>query len=132
MYGGGAVRGRSWNQMEDPLLFSLAVLTILGTPGPTNTLLATSGGAVGVKASLPLVPAEAAGYLIAIVAIGLALGAVVSAALARLLSGMVYGVSLADPLTLLIVPALLGGVALAASLVPARRAAATSPADVLK
>lgn len=65
--------------MEDPFLFSLAVLTILGTPGPTNTLLATSGAAVGVRASLPLVPAEAAGYLIAILAIGLALGPVVAA-----------------------------------------------------
>lgn len=60
--------------MEDPLLFVLAVLTILGTPGPTNTLLATAGAAAGIRASLPLVPAEAAGYLIAILALGLALG----------------------------------------------------------
>jgi threonine/homoserine/homoserine lactone efflux protein len=65
--------------MEDPILFVLAVLTILGTPGPTNTLLATSGAAAGVRASLPLVPAEAAGYLIAILAIGLALGPAVAA-----------------------------------------------------
>jgi threonine/homoserine/homoserine lactone efflux protein len=65
--------------MEDPTLFVLAVLTILGTPGPTNTLLATSGATAGLRASLPLVPAEAAGYLIAILAIGLALGPVVAA-----------------------------------------------------
>jgi len=65
--------------MEDPLLFALAVLTILGTPGPTNTLLATSGAAVGARASLPLVPAEAAGYLIAILTLGLALGPAVAA-----------------------------------------------------
>jgi len=46
--------------MDDPLLFALAVLTILGTPGPTNTLLATAGATGGLRRSLPLVPAEAA------------------------------------------------------------------------
>ena len=65
--------------MEDPLLFVLAVLTILGTPGPTNTLLATSGAAAGARASLALVQAEAAGYLIAILTLGLVLGPVVAA-----------------------------------------------------
>jgi threonine/homoserine/homoserine lactone efflux protein len=65
--------------MEDPLLFALTVLTILGTPGPTNTLLATSGAAAGFRASLRLVPAEAAGYLIAILTLGLILGPVVAA-----------------------------------------------------
>ena len=65
--------------MEDPLLFVLAVLAILGTPGPTNTLLATSGAAAGARASLALVPAEAAGYLIAILTLGLALGPAVAA-----------------------------------------------------
>ncbi|MBB3769786.1 threonine/homoserine/homoserine lactone efflux protein [Angulomicrobium tetraedrale] len=69
--------------MTDPVLFVLAVLAILATPGPTNTLLATAGAAVGWRRALPLVPAEAAGYLIAISAIsaiGLALGPVVAAA----------------------------------------------------
>lgn len=64
--------------MEDPLLFALTVLTILGTPGPTNTLLATAGAAAGFRASLRLVPAEAAGYLIAILTLGLVLGPVVA------------------------------------------------------
>lgn len=64
--------------MEEPFLFVLAVLAILGTPGPTNTLLATSGATAGVRASLPLVPAEAAGYLIAILVLGLVLGPVVA------------------------------------------------------
>lgn len=64
--------------MQDPVLFALTVLLILGTPGPTNTLLATGGGTVGFRRALPLVPAEALGYLISILAIGLALGPVIA------------------------------------------------------
>ena len=60
--------------MQDPVLFTLTVLFILGTPGPTNTLLATAGGTVGFRRALPLVPAEAGGYLITILLVGLALG----------------------------------------------------------
>ncbi len=65
--------------MENPLLFALTVLTILGTPGPTNTLLATSGATVGIRRSLPLIPAETAGYLTSILTLGLVLGPVVAA-----------------------------------------------------
>lgn len=60
--------------MQDPLLFTLAVLAILGTPGPTNTLLATSGALVGFRRSLPLVLAEIGGYLLAIAVLHVVLG----------------------------------------------------------
>ena len=60
--------------MQDPLLFSLTVLTILGTPGPTNTLLATGGASVGFRRALLLIPAEGAGYLISILTWGLLVG----------------------------------------------------------
>jgi threonine/homoserine/homoserine lactone efflux protein len=65
--------------MQDPLFFALAVLAILGTPGPTNTLLATSGALVGARRSLPLILAEVAGYLLAIGCLHLVLGAVLAA-----------------------------------------------------
>lgn len=52
--------------MTDPLLFLLALLSLLLTPGPTNTLLATSGAAGGLRVALRLVPAEVAGYAIAV------------------------------------------------------------------
>ncbi|MBL6455730.1 lysine transporter LysE [Belnapia sp. T6] len=66
--------------MEDPILFALAVLAVLGTPGPTNTLLATAGATVGFRRALWLIPAEAAGYCIAILTLGLMLGPVLAAA----------------------------------------------------
>ena len=65
--------------MTDPVLFILAVLSLLATPGPTNTLLATSGATVGVRRSLMLLVAELGGYLISIAVLRIVLGPVIAA-----------------------------------------------------
>jgi len=59
--------------MIESWFFLVVVATILLTPGPTNTLLAASGIQQGFRASLPLIPAEAIGYLSAIVCWGVLL-----------------------------------------------------------
>jgi threonine/homoserine/homoserine lactone efflux protein len=64
--------------VENPTVFALTVLAILATPGPTNSLLATAGAANGWRRSLPLVPAEAAGYLTTILTVGLLLSPAVA------------------------------------------------------
>lgn len=57
-------------------MFIGLVVTILLTPGPTNTLLASAGIQAGVKQSLKLIPAEVMGYLIAITSWGILLESV--------------------------------------------------------
>ena len=52
--------------MADPTVFALAVLAVLATPGPTNTLMAVAGATLGVSRGLKLIPAEVAGYLTSI------------------------------------------------------------------
>ena len=63
---------------------------------------------------------------------GLVIGLVVAAGLSQLLSGLLYGVPALDPLTFLVVPVVLGVVALAASWIPARRVARISPVGALR
>ena len=57
-------------------LFVSLVMAILLTPGPTNTLLASSGIESGFKKSLTLIPVEALGYVIAISIWGIAIDTV--------------------------------------------------------
>ena len=60
------------------LTFFAATYFLLAVPGPTNTLLATSGAGIGVARSLHLLAAELCGYLLSIVLLRTALGPIVS------------------------------------------------------
>ncbi|MEZ0002984.1 LysE family translocator [Sinorhizobium fredii] len=62
-----------------PLTFALAILLLLATPGPTNTLLWLSGAAVGMRRSLPLLLGELAGYLTVIVPVAVLAAPLLSA-----------------------------------------------------
>ncbi len=64
--------------------------------------------------------------------VGIGLGLAGALAFTRVLGRLLFGVSATDPLTFLLVPALLAAVALAASAVPARRAALIDPHAALK
>ena len=63
---------------------------------------------------------------------GLALGIAGAVALSRVLSGLVYGVPLLDPLTFVGVPALLCLIGVLACAAPAWRAASVAPAETLR
>ncbi|MEJ2503537.1 MAG: ABC transporter permease [Gemmatimonadota bacterium] len=63
---------------------------------------------------------------------GIALGGVAALAVARLIRGLLFGVSAADPANLAAVAVLITAVVGLASVIPARRAASVEPADVLR
>ena len=63
---------------------------------------------------------------------GIGLGAIAALASAKVIEGLVFGVSATDPLTLAAVAAALALVALAASLVPAWKASRLDPLKVLR
>ena len=68
----------------------------------------------------------------ALALMGIAAGAVLSLAMTRLISGMLFGISATDPLTFVAVGAILGTVAFLANYLPARRASKVDPVVALR
>jgi len=66
------------------------------------------------------------------VTVGVTLGITGAAVSVRVLRGLVYGVSAADPLTFIAVPVVVTAVAVLAAAVPARRASRVDPVTVLR
>ncbi|MFC1660303.1 ADOP family duplicated permease [Gemmatimonadota bacterium] len=67
-----------------------------------------------------------------LVAVGAFLGWALSLGLAQTIRSFLYGVTALDPVTFIGVPLVLGGVALAAAIIPARRASRVNPVTALK
>jgi ABC-type antimicrobial peptide transport system permease subunit len=72
------------------------------------------------------------GQALAVVALGGIVGLAAAVALARVIRVFLFGVSPADPVTLVGIPLLLGSVALVAALIPARRASLVNPVEALR
>jgi predicted permease len=72
------------------------------------------------------------GHGLALVTIGIAIGVGAAFGVSRLLGGLLFGISSTDPLTFIGVPLALGAMAIAASYLPASRAARTDPSRALQ
>jgi predicted permease len=90
--------------------------------GVRMALGATRGSVIGLVLRQAAVPLAA----------GVVLGLVAAAALTRVLQAQLFGVSARDPLTLAGAAVLLACVGLAASVIPARRAASVDPTHALR
>jgi len=65
-------------------------------------------------------------------AFGVVIGIAASLGVTRLMSSLLFGISSSDPLTFIVVAALLSAVALLASYIPARRALGVDPMVALR
>jgi putative ABC transport system permease protein len=66
------------------------------------------------------------------VGVGVVVGVLAAAGGARLLRGLIYGVSATDPATFVAVPVIVVAVAVLAAAIPARRASRVDPVAVLR
>jgi predicted permease len=112
------------------------LLAVVGIYGVTAYTVAQRTREIGIRIALGARPGDVLGLVVrqgaGLTALGVAAGLAAALGLARLLSGMLYGVSAADPLTFAAITALLAGASLAATIVPARRAARVNPVIALK
>ncbi len=91
---------------------------------------------IGIRAALGASHAEIVRLVLRqgmkLTAIGMAAGLATALVLTRLMAGLLYGVRPADPITLLAVTLLMGGIALLACYIPARRATSVDPVVALR
>ena len=119
-------------------LFAATALALasMGLYGVMSQLVAVRRREIGVRMAL----GARAGQILrsfvaqaaALTGAGIVVGLGGGLALARFMTSLIFGIRPVDPLTFAIVPALLAAVALAAALVPARRAAALDPMRTLR
>jgi len=103
------------------------VLSALGVYAAMEQLTSARLLEIGIRIALGARPADVVtlvvGHAVALTAVGVAIGVVLAPAALKLVSGLLFGVGPYSLTTLLAVSALLGGVSVAASAIPAVRAA---------
>ncbi|MBA2743781.1 MAG: FtsX-like permease family protein, partial [Chthoniobacterales bacterium] len=112
------------------------VLAAIGIYGVIAYSVAQRTREIGIRMALGAQRTQMLGMILrqslALVVIGLALGLLVSLGVTRLMASMLYGVGATDVSTYMLVMLLLGGAALLASYIPARRAMKVDPMVALR
>jgi putative ABC transport system permease protein len=133
-------RSMSWRRFSTVLMVCFAALalalTCVGIYGVASYSVSQRVQEIGVRIALGAKP----GSVVALVVrqgvrpavIGLLVGVVLALGLSRILTKLLFGVGPRDPLSFAAVAAVLLGVAIVASYLPARRAARVDPASALR
>jgi putative ABC transport system permease protein len=112
------------------------VLAMIGLYGVMSYTVAERTSEIGIRMALGALRADVTAMILrkaaTLLVAGLAVGAALSLAAASAASALLFGLKPRDPVTLTIAAAVLAAVALGASYLPARRAAALDPITSLK
>ena len=112
------------------------VLASIGIYGVIALLVSRRRQEIGIRMALGAKPGSILAMVVrrgmVLAATGVAIGLLGALALGSVLNSMLYGVTRFDPATFATVPAVLAGVALAACIIPAGRAARVSPMLALR
>ncbi len=112
------------------------ILSMVGIAGVTAFLVRGRTREIGIRMALGARPADIVSRFawegMRPVAAGLAIGLVGALLFGRVIAGMLSGLSARDPLAIAVAVAVLAGAALAAILIPTRRATRLNPAVVLR
>lgn len=133
---GGAAQPRFTTSLLTVLALSALILAVVGIYGAIAYAVAERTQEMGVRIALGAASADilrlVVGRGVALAGAGIGIGVCASLVLTRLLSSLLYGTSATDPLTFAAAAILFVCVALAASYVPARRAARVDPITTLR
>jgi putative ABC transport system permease protein len=119
-------------------LFAVVALALaaMGLYGVLSQLVAGRRREIGVRMALGARAGQILGSVVAqaatVTGAGIVVGLASAFALTRFMTTLLFGIAAVDPLTFAAVPVLLAVVALAAALIPARRAASVDPIRALR
>jgi len=111
-------------------------LAMAGVYGVMSYVVGQRSNEIGLRMALGASPRDVLRLVLRqallLAAVGIGVGLACAAAMTQLLTSMLFGVKATDPLTYVVVVALLAGVAMFASYVPARRAMRVDPIVALR
>jgi ABC-type antimicrobial peptide transport system permease subunit len=136
-----AIRESLWAQTLSANLLAIfgllaLLLSVVGIYGVISYLVHQRVREIGVRMALGATAADVQRLIlqegVRLVAIGLAIGAAIALTAARRLEGMLFVIGPRDALTFLLVPSILGLVAVLACWLPALRATRVDPSRALR
>jgi putative ABC transport system permease protein len=128
---------QNFNMMLLSIFAGIAlVLAAIGVYGLMSYSVEQRTQEIGIRMALGAARYDMMGMVLKtgmrLVVLGVILGVGLAYGLTRVLASLLFGVKANDPLTFALVPAILAAVALAATLIPARRAATIAPSQALR